>query len=112
MGSKAPQSAPPGPKPSPQPHPPSKKAGLMLLPAKPGTCPECATEHEPHLPHNHDSLYYQYHFYFQHERWPTWHDAMAHCDPQMKSFWIEALAKRGVIIQPTEDHTHETIHAG
>jgi hypothetical protein len=67
-----------------------------LLPAKPGTCPECATDHPPELPHNQQSLTYQYHFYGKNGRWPTWADAMAHCTEEMRSRWTEELAKRGV----------------
>ena len=70
--------------------------GMTLLPAKPGTCSECAVDHPAHYPHNRDSLYYQYRFYDQHGRWPTWADAMAHCDEQMKAFWREQLTARGV----------------
>jgi len=71
------------------------KPGLHLMPAKPGTCPECAVAHDPTAPHNQQSLYYQYHFYADHNRWPTWDDAMAHCDEQMKVFWKEELRKAG-----------------
>ena len=70
--------------------------GFTLLPAKPGTCPECAVAHDPTYPHNQQSLYYQYHFYAEHQRWPTWEDAMAHCDDRMKEFWKEELRKNGV----------------
>lgn len=49
--------------------------------------------HEPELPHNQQSLYYQYYFYADHNRWPTWADAVAHCTEAMKSFWKEKLAE-------------------
>ena len=32
---------------------------FSLLPAAPGTCPECAVAHPPELPHNQKSLFYQ-----------------------------------------------------
>ena len=64
-----------------------------LLPASPGTCPECATEHEPHLPHNRESLYYQYTFHAKNNKWPTWEDAMAHCSNEMKTLWRKELGK-------------------
>lgn len=67
-----------------------------LLPAPEGTCPECATKHEPEQPHNQQSLYWQYKFYNKHGRWPTWKDAMAHCPPDIKRFWIEELKERGI----------------
>lgn len=63
---------------------------------KPGTCPECATKHLPEEPHNQQSLFYQYKFYFAHGRWPTWENAMAHCDRRMKALWLEELRKYGV----------------
>lgn len=43
-----------------------------LLPPPKGTCPECAINHAPELPHNQQSLFYQYSFYGKHGRWPTW----------------------------------------
>ena len=75
-----------------------KKAKFMIMPAPPGTCPECAVKHDPILPHNKDSLYYQYAFYGQHGRWPTWADAMAHCSEEMKEYWTQALTEKGIQI--------------
>jgi hypothetical protein len=75
------------------------EGGLMLLPCKPDVCQECAVDHTPDLPHNNQSLYYQYHFYFKHGRWPTWKDAMAHCTDEMKAFWIEQLGKMGAEVE-------------
>lgn len=74
----------------------------MLLPPKPGTCPICATSHGPSEPHNAQSLYYQYRFYGVRGRWPTWADAMAHCDAKVKAFWEQALRDRGVWTEPPE----------
>lgn len=62
----------------------------------PGTCPLCAVAHRPELPHNRDSLTYQYKFFDEHGRWPTWEDAMAHCPEDIKEFWKIELRKRGV----------------
>lgn len=73
-------------------------APFRLMPPKKGTCPECAVAHDPKQPHNRDSLYYQYHFYAENGRWPTWNDAMAHCDSETKQHWIEALAEKGISI--------------
>lgn len=72
--------------------------GLSLFPAAPGTCPECAVKHSPEMPHNQQSLFWQYKFYNEHGRWPTWEDAMAHCSDEMKEFWRQALRERGVKI--------------
>lgn len=74
------------------------KPGFHLMPAKPGTCQECAVAHDPTFPHNQTSLYYQYHFYAEHKRWPTWEDAMSHCTDDMKKFWREELTKQGIKI--------------
>lgn len=71
-------------------------AKLLLLPPREGTCPECAVAHDPKQPHNRDSLYYQYHFYAEHGRWPTWNDAMAHCDPAVQLILTIELANRGI----------------
>jgi hypothetical protein len=72
--------------------------GFTLLRGKmePGQCAECAVFHPPELPHNQQSLFWQYHFMEIHGRWPNWADAMAHCTPEMKSQWIAELAKHGV----------------
>lgn len=64
----------------------------------PGTCEMCAVNHPPELPHNRDSLCYQYKFYDQYGRWPTWADAMAHCPEDIKRYWTDELAKRGVMV--------------
>lgn len=69
-----------------------------LLPSKPGACPTCATAHKPELPHNVQSLYYQYAFFNEHGHWPTWRDAMAHCAPEMRALWERELVSRGVKI--------------
>jgi len=71
---------------------------LHLLPPKPGSCLECATIHAPEMPHNQQSLFYQYNFYSEHTRFPTWKDAMSHCTPDMKATWIKELASYGIII--------------
>jgi hypothetical protein len=68
---------------------------LNLTPTKPGTCPECGTEHLPDEPHNLHSLYYQIRFQAQRGRYPTWEDAMAHCDDDTRRAWREALQAEG-----------------
>lgn len=71
---------------------------FSLLPAAPGTCPECAVAHPPELPHNQKSLFYQTKFYIDHNRYPTWEDAMGHCSEEMKAVWREELRKLGVVV--------------
>ena len=73
-----------------------KVCGFSLMPCAPDVCQECATDHEPEMPHNQQSLYYQYKFYAEHGRWPTWADAMAHCSDKMKALWTAELTKLGV----------------
>lgn len=69
--------------------------GGSLLPCAPDVCQECALDHDPEYSHNADSLYYQYKFYAEHGRWPTWKDAMEHSPEHLKTFWIEELKKAG-----------------
>jgi hypothetical protein len=71
---------------------------FKLMPAKPGKCQVCAVEHDPAQPHNKRSLFYQYAFFNEYGRWPTWADAMEHCDDEVKRVWKEALEKMGVAL--------------
>jgi len=74
---------------------------LTLLPPKPDVCQKCAVDHPPEYPHNQQSMYWHVWFKKEYGRAPTWSDAMEHCDPVMKGLWIEALAKRNIVITPT-----------
>lgn len=69
------------------------RPGFQILPGPPGTCPRCAAEHEPHEPHNRDSLYYIFNFHEENGRVPTWSDAMAHCDKVMQDLFKSELRK-------------------
>ena len=75
-----------------------KHGVTMMGNTPPGTCPMCAIKHDPEQPHNLQSLTYQYKYYDQHGRWPTWEDAMAPCSPEVKEYWITALREQGVEI--------------
>lgn len=75
---------------------------MLLLPPKTDACPICATHHEDAMPHNNESLYYQYRFYGIRGRWPTWADAIAHCTPEMKSVWKQELQEREVWSEPDD----------
>ncbi|MCK9160270.1 MAG: hypothetical protein WCR45_03000 [Bacteroidaceae bacterium] len=35
-------------------------------------------------------------FYREHDRWPTWVDAMEHCTPDVKEWMIAALKTHGI----------------
>lgn len=72
------------------------RGGMFLLPPAPDVYQECAAKHEPEMPHNQQSLYYQMAFKIKHGRSPTWADAMAHCSDEMKAAWTEELKKLGV----------------
>lgn len=74
----------------------TKMTSAILLPAPPGTCPDCARPHDPALPHDQQSLHWQYRFYGRNLRWPTWTDAMAHCAPETQDAWTQALAEHGI----------------
>ena len=73
-------------------------SSMMLLPPRKDVCQECAVDHDPKLPHNQQSLYYQMKFKMEHDRRATWTDAMAHCTDEMKALWVEALRKNGIDI--------------
>lgn len=75
---------------------------MMLLPPRPGVCPICAVDHPPELPHNAQSMYYQYRFYGVRGRWPTWADAVAHCSAVMQQQWRSELESRGAWSEPAD----------
>ena len=71
---------------------------MVILPPKPGVCRICAVAHHPDQPHDRESLYYQIKFRQKYGRFPTWNDAMAHCDENVKNMWTDALAQRGIYV--------------
>jgi hypothetical protein len=73
-------------------------SSMMLLPPRSDVCQECAVDHDPQLPHNPRSIYYQTKFKMEHRRGATWADAMEHCSDEMKELWIEELRKVGIMI--------------
>ena len=78
------------------------QGGFSLLPAAVGTCPLCATKHHPEQPHNQQSLFFQMRFHGLHGRWPTWADAIAHCDDDMRRVWTKALNDRAAWSEPAD----------
>lgn len=78
--------------------PRDKDATWTLLPVdtSDGRCSQCAVKHEPDEPHDAHSLAYHYSFYAEHDRWPTWTDALAHCTPEMQKRWKALLREHGV----------------
>lgn len=86
---------------------------IMVGNIPPGTCPECAEIHDPKQPHNKASLVYQYKFYNQHGRFPTWADAMAHCSDETKNQWVEAgQSLLGYLIAWISDYKFEILGRG
>lgn len=71
---------------------------MVFMPPLPDLCPVCASGHAPEQPHNAESLYYQMTFHAEHGRWPTWLDAMALCDEQIREYWTRELAACGVLL--------------
>lgn len=74
------------------------KEGTLLPPAK-DKCQECAVKHDPAQAHNAESLYYKMWFKKQHDRWPTWKDAISHCTPEVQAIWIESLKNHGIEVK-------------
>ena len=77
--------------------------GFQLLPAGPGKCPQCAIKHELEMPHNNQSLFYQYHFYARRGRWPTWKDAIEHSPPDIREHFERELRAMGKWTEPASD---------
>lgn len=69
---------------------------LMLMSPAPGRCQVCATKHEPKLPHNAQSIYYQMKFKMETGKEPSWKTAMAHCTARVKRLWTAQLKEMGV----------------
>ncbi|UAN54729.1 hypothetical protein KGP26_29715 (plasmid) [Serratia sp. JSRIV002] len=67
----------------------------LVTQVRPGCCTACGLKHAPDEPHNLRSMVYQYTFYVEHGRWPTWSDALAHCSDALRQFWITELTARG-----------------
>lgn len=67
-----------------------------FLPAAPGTCAMCGTNHEPHLAHNYWSIFYQMRFKAKYERDATHADTVAHLKEHEQQQWMTALKSKGV----------------
>lgn len=75
----------------------TKTTEFHIIPPKlePGACTECGRIHEPTEPHDQTRLLYQYAFFSEHHRWPTWADACAHCSPEVQAHWKKILTELG-----------------
>ena len=78
--------------------------GMMLMPVdtSDGKCGECATKHEPEMPHNAQSLFYGMRFKMRYGREGTWADALAHCSPEVQEYWRTQLGHAGAWTEPPE----------
>lgn len=63
----------------------SLRPKMMMLPAKPGTCAMCATEHDESMPHNYWSIFYQMRFKAKYGRDATHADALAHLSAEYRT---------------------------
>jgi hypothetical protein len=75
---------------------------MMLLPPAEGNCRICAVKHEPHMPHDAQSLFYGMRFKMRYQREGTWADAVAHCPILVRAFWKEELRKGGHWTEPPQ----------
>ncbi len=71
-----------------------------LLPPPEGHCRICAVKHEPHIPHNAQSVFYQMRFAMRYGRAGTWADAIAHCSPEVQSYFRAGLDDRKAWTEP------------
>ncbi|MBE0533690.1 MAG: hypothetical protein IH626_22940 [Rhodospirillales bacterium] len=73
-----------------------------ILPPAATACPICGRNpaHPADQPHDAQSLYYQYSFFGEHGRWPTWKDAIAHCPEGVKQHWEAELRRLGAWTEP------------
>lgn len=67
----------------------------VMPPDDPLACQTCGRRHDPGQPHDATHLHYQYSFYAEHGRWPTWKDALAHCDEHTRAAWEDELRRLG-----------------
>ena len=86
----------------------TKTAPFNILPPAPDACQICGRRpnHDPAQPHDAQSLYYQYAFFAEHGRWPTWKDAVVHCADDVKALWEQHLRAAGAWpADPTPPHS-------
>jgi|SRR5215813_738604 len=79
-----------------------KPMSWNVLPPPADKCQICARDHDPHEPHDAQSLYYQMTFNGMVGRSPTWADALAHCAEGMRRLWEAALRRGGHWSEPPE----------
>lgn len=80
---------------------------FKMLPARPGTCAMCATDHPAHHAHNLQSMFYQIRFYLKWKRYPTWADACAHLTELERKAWRQAMREAGAEWTETDEPIRE-----
>ena len=75
-----------------------KQGTLYVLPSAPDRCQVCGQKHPDEEPHNPTTLKYRMLFSANHpqRKSPTWEDAMAHCEEDVKTRWREVLKANGI----------------
>lgn len=73
-----------------------------LMPPAPHLCQVCAVDHDPLIPHNAQSMYYQVAFANAHGRTVTWADAQCHCSPELQAKWKKQLVALKAWSEPPE----------
>ncbi len=81
---------------------------MMLLPAAPGTCVHCATDHGENDPHNYWSLFYGMRFKAKWSRDHTHADCVAHLPEAARLAYRNVLRERGIEwTEPGDDPIRE-----
>lgn len=75
-----------------------QKGTFYILPSPEGHCQVCGQKHPETEPHDPTSLKYQLFFTVNHPKGksPSWEDAMAHCDEDVKVRWRFFLNGMGI----------------
>ena len=69
---------------------------LQLMPPAPHLCQVCGSDHGAGEAHDPTSVYYQYAFYENNGRYPSWRDSIAHLDAEHQQHWLDELAEQGL----------------
>lgn len=68
---------------------------MRMMPAAPGRCVHCATEHDEGAPHNFWSLFYGMRFKMKYGRDATHADCVAHLSPELQKRYRDILPTFG-----------------
>jgi hypothetical protein len=72
-----------------------KAVDFHILPPTGDCCQVCGKQHEPSMPHDCQSLVYQFQFRGAQGRWPTWEDAAAHCEAVVREALMDVVESIG-----------------